>query len=201
MSRIGILGGTFNPIHNGHIRLAKYCKTEMKLDKVLLIPDNTPPHKSDRELASGSDRFKMCVLACKALDWLEVSEIELLREGKSYTYETLISLKEIYPSDELFLIVGADMFLTLHQWKNPSVIFNCASIIAVPRDLSDRETLLRFYQDTLRPMGAKAAVLPSSVMTVSSTFIRDNIGEYEKIKELIAPEVYEYITTNGLYRK
>ena len=201
MSRIGILGGTFNPIHNGHIRLAQYCKTEMNLDRVLLIPDNTPPHKSDKELASGDDRLQMCRLACKGIDWLEVSNIELLREGKSYTYETLVSLKEIYPNDELFLIVGADMFLTLHQWKNPSVIFNCASIIAVPRDSSDRDVLLGFYEETLKPMGSNATVLPSPVMTVSSTFIRENICEYKIIKELIAPEVYEYITSNGLYRK
>lgn len=201
MSRIGILGGTFNPVHNGHIRLASSCKEEMKLDRVILIPDNTPPHKSDRELALGRHRFRMCQLASDGYDWLEVSDIELRREGKSYTFETLNSLKEIYPDDDLFLIVGADMFLTLHQWKNPLDIFSCASIIAVPRDETDTETLLGFYEDKLLPMGAKATVLPHSVMTVSSTFIRENICEYEKIKELIAPAVYTYIQSNCLYRK
>lgn len=201
MSKIGIFGGTFNPVHRGHILLTEYCFKEAKLDKVLLIPDNTPPHKSSSDLASGVDRLEMCRLAAQGKPWLEVSDIELKRKGKSYTFETLISLKELYPEDELFLIIGADMFLTLHQWKNPFVIFECASLIAVPRDSSDNRLLNRFYEETLRPMGARALILPHAVMTVSSTFIRDNIHTPEKVKPLLPAAVYEYILQNELYRK
>ena len=201
MSRIGVFGGTFNPIHNGHVLLCEYCKRELSLDKVLLIPDNTPPHKISPDLASGSDRLQMCRLASKELPWLEVSDIELKREGKSYTYETLASLKELYPSDELFLITGADMFLTLHQWKNPEIIFNCASLIAVPRDSSDKEKLAEFYHQVIEPMGARAYILPEPVMEVSSTFIRDHIGNKAALEALLSPAVYEYICKRGLYQR
>lgn len=201
MSKIGVFGGTFNPIHQGHILLTEYCKKEASLDKVLLIPDNTPPHKSDKDLASGGDRLKMCQLAAQGKTWLKVSSVELEREGKSYTYETLLSLKELYLDDELFLITGADMFLTLHEWKNPTVIFECASLIAVPRDLSDKEKLQSFYEETLKPMGARALILPQPVMEVSSTYIRENIHDDKKVKPLLSPAVYEYICENELYRK
>ena len=201
MSRIGIFGGTFNPIHNGHVLLCEYCKRELLLDKVLLIPDNTPPHKISPDLAGGSDRLQMCRLAAKQFPWLEVSDIELKREGKSYTYETLLSLKELYPSDELFLITGADMFLTLHEWKSPETIFRCASLIAVPRDSSDKEKLTDYYHQVIEPMGARATVLDEPVMEVSSTFIRSHIGDSEALSSLLPTQVYDYICQKGLYRK
>lgn len=200
MSRIGVFGGTFNPIHNGHVLLCEYCKRELSLDKVLLIPDHTPPHKLSPDLASGSDRLQMCRLASKEYPWLEVSDIELNREGKSYTYETLISLKELYSSDELFLITGADMFLTLHQWKNPEVIFKCASLIAVPRDSSDQDKLENYYHQTIEPMGARAFILPEPVMSVSSTFVRKNIDNKAAVEDLLSPQVYEFILDHNLYR-
>ena len=119
MRKTGIFGGTFNPIHLGHVRLGQMVLNDLKLDRIIYIPDNTPPHKSDKDLASGSDRLKMIELALKDCDNLEASDIELRREGKSYTYQTLLELKKMYPGDELFLITGADMFLTLDRWKEP----------------------------------------------------------------------------------
>ena len=201
MSKIGIIGGTFNPIHNGHTLLALYCKEKLNLDKVIFIPTYTPPHKSDKDLASEEHRLNMCNIAVKNYVDFSVSDIEIKRKGKSYTYETLTSLKEIYPDDTLYFITGADMFLTLEKWKNPVIIFDKAIIAAVPRNSSDFETLNSHYQTILRPLGATACILEEPVLSVSSTFIRENIENYDLIKSLIDRNVYEYIAKNNLYRE
>ncbi len=199
--RIGIFGGTFNPIHNGHIELAQYCRRELGLDKIIIMPTFTPPHKLSPDLASSEHRLKMCEIATAELDGFEVSDLEVVRGGKSYTFETLISLKEIYPNDELFFITGADMFLTLAAWKNPELIFTLATIVTIPRDSDGLSELDRYYTSTLMPMGAKAAILANPVTQVSSTFIRDNVGEPKRVESLINPRVYSYIINNNLYRK
>ena len=201
MSKIGVFGGTFNPIHNGHVSLGVYCKDELSLDKLMLIPTYTPPHKSSNELAEEEHRVNMCKLATEQYGYFEVSDIEIERKGKSYTYETLKSLKEIYTEDELYLIVGADMFLTLDKWKNPQSIFKNATIVAVPRNDDDKNDLVYYYDSTIKKLGAKAIVLENPVVQVSSTYIRENIDNYQLIKSLIDSNVYEYIVKNKLYRK
>lgn len=200
MSKIGIFGGTFNPIHNGHILLAKYCREEIELDKVLLIPTYSPPHKASVDLAGETDRFNMCKIVCENLEGFEVSDIEIKRKGKSYSYQTLTSLKEIYQNDDLYFMMGADMFLSLDKWKNPEIIFQKASIIAAPRDASSVKELECYYKCVIAPMGAKAHILQNSVMQVSSTYVRENIENYNIVKDLIDSRVYDYITANNLYR-
>lgn len=202
MSKIGIFGGTFNPIHLGHIRLGQLVLDEIKLDKILYIPDNTPPHKSDKDLACGEDRLNMIDISLKDYDNMESSDIELNREGKSYTFETLLELKNLYPNDELYLITGADMFLTLDKWKEPETIFKTANIIGVPRVKSDFEKMEEYAENVIKPMGAKDFMLSQTVFdTASSTYVRENIDDYQKIKDMITPEVYRYIKEKGLYRK
>ena len=202
MSKIGIFGGTFNPIHLGHIRLGQLVLDEIKLDKILYIPDNTPPHKSDRNLVCGEDRLNMINISLKDYDNMESSDIELNREGKSYTFETLLELKKLYPNDELYLITGADMFLTLDKWREPETIFKTANIIGVPRVKSDFEKMNEYAENVIKPMGAKVFMLSQTVFdTASSTYVRENIEDYQKIKDMITPEVYRYITEKGLYRK
>lgn len=199
--RIGIFGGTFNPIHKGHILLTEYCKTSANLDKIMLIPTYTPPHKVCSSLANEKHRLNMCSIACSQLGDYTVSDIEIQRKGKSYTCDTLTSLKELYPQDELFLIMGADMFLTLDKWRNPEIIFEKAKIITVPRDESDYNVLCDFYRKTLKPMNAEALILKNPVLSVSSTYIRENIDNFEQIESLIDKNVYDYIVKNNLYRK
>ena len=202
MRNTGIFGGTFNPIHLGHVRLGQMVLNDLKLDRIIYIPDNTPPHKSDKDLASGSDRLKMIELALKDCGNMEASDIELRREGKSYTYQTLLELKKMYPGDELFLITGADMFLTLDRWKEPGIIFENAGIIGVPRVGSDYDRMEKYASDVIIPMGARVFMLSHTVFdAASSTFVRDNIDDYHKIADMISPEVYGYITENNLYRK
>lgn len=201
--KIGILGGTFNPIHNGHLELAKYCQTVLSLDKVIFIPTYTPPHKASTELADCLHRLNMCTLALKGIDSFEVSDIEIKRKGKSYSYQTLTSLKEIYPNDTLYFIMGADMFLTLANWKNPKIIFQKSIIVTIPRSESNKYDLQKYYDTVLKSLGAKAEILDESVTQVSSTFIRENIsqGTCSKIINLIDKNVFEYIKKYNIYRK
>lgn len=201
MKRIGILGGTFNPIHKGHILLAQYVKSELELDRVILIPTYTPPHKLSPDLADEEHRLNMCRLATIELEGFEVSDVEIKRKGKSYSYQTLSSLKELYPDDELVFITGADMFLTLDKWKNPDIIFRKASIAAIPRDNSDSEKLRAYYREVISKMGAKVYILPQPVMQVSSSFVRENIKNSMIIQKLLDKNVYDYIVKNNLYRK
>ena len=114
--RIGVYGGSFNPIHTGHIRLAQSYLEALSLDKILVIPANIPPHKRARQLLPGETRLELCRLACLDDPRLEVSDIELQREGSSYTVDTLRALKVLYPGAELHLIVGSDMFMTMETW-------------------------------------------------------------------------------------
>lgn len=199
--KTGVFGGTFNPVHKGHIMLAEYCMDSVGLDRIIMIPTAVPPHKISNNLASENDRLNMCKLACRGKENFFVSDIEIKRQGKSYTYETLTQLKEIYPDDHLYTIMGADMFLTLNRWKNPEIIFEKSSIITIPRDEEDKHELENFYNKVLKAMGASSVILPNPVMSVSSTFIRENLDNFNLISDMLDKGVYDYIIKNNLYRK
>lgn len=199
--KTGVFGGTFNPVHKGHIMLAEYCMDSVGLDRIIMIPTAVPPHKISNNLASENDRLNMCKLACRGKENFFVSDIEIKRQGKSYTYETLTQLKEIYPDDHLYTIMGADMFLTLDRWKNPEIIFEKSSIITIPRDEENKHELENFYNKVLKAMGASSVILPNPVMSVSSTFIRDNLDNFNLISDMLDKGVYDYIIKNNLYRK
>lgn len=199
--KTGVFGGTFNPVHKGHIMLAEYCMDSVGLDRIIMIPTAVPPHKISNNLASENDRLNMCKLACRGKENFFVSDIEIKRQGKSYTYETLTQLKEIYPDDHLYTIMGADMFLTLDRWKNPEIIFEKSSIITIPRDEENKLELENFYNKVLKAMGASSVILPNPVMSVSSTFIRENLNNFNLISDMLDKGVYDYIIKNNLYRK
>lgn len=199
--KTGVFGGTFNPVHKGHIMLAEYCMDSVGLDRIIMIPTAVPPHKISDNLASENDRLNMCKLACRGKENFFVSDIEIKRQGKSYTYETLTQLKEIYPDDHLYTIMGADMFLTLNRWKNPEIIFEKSSIITIPRDEENKLELENFYNKVLKAMGASSVILPNPVMSVSSTFIRENLDNFNLISDMLDKGVYDYIIKNNLYRK
>ena len=132
--KIGIYGGTFNPIHTGHIHAAKQAMEILKLDKLLMIPDRIAPHK---EIPSGSptpqQRLEMLRLAVEGVPGIEVSDMELKREGKSYTYLTVEALRDEYPDAELYLLMGTDMFLSFHTWMNPERITAQATLAIMYR--------------------------------------------------------------------
>lgn len=196
--KIAMLGGTFNPIHNAHVKLALEFSEKMGLDKVLMVPTAIPPHKEMKDFVPAQERFFMTKLVCDMYEKLEPCDLELKREGKSYTADTLKAIREIYPQAQIYLIVGADMFLSLETWRNPQEIFSLAKILSAPRQDSDYEPMKR-HQKLLEELGAESYVLEKSIFTVSSTEIREKIKAGEDVSNLIPEKIYSYIKEKGLY--
>lgn len=196
--KIGMFGGSFNPIHIGHIQLANAFTENLALDKLLIIPTCVSPHKISNNMASAEQRLEMCRIAFKNNPNFEVSDIEIQRGGTSYTYLTIQKISEIYKNDELFLITGADMFMSIHTWKHPEIIFSLAVICTVPRNNDNIENLEK-QSEYLKTLGAKTKLLDINVITVSSTEIRGKIKNGESTDGLIPIEVREYINKNGLF--
>ncbi|HAH79571.1 MAG TPA: nicotinate (nicotinamide) nucleotide adenylyltransferase, partial [Ruminococcaceae bacterium] len=182
MRKIAILGGTFNPIHNGHLHLAGCFAKLLGVQKVLLIPTYLPPHKSAPDLAPARHRLAMCRAAAGGI--FEASDIEIRRRGPSYTSDTLRELKALYPDAELYLITGEDMFLTLTQWHEPETIFSLATVCAAPRSAAGLGRLLKYAQD-LRRMGARTRVENIEYLPVSSTMVRRAVREGKSIARLV----------------
>ena len=196
--KIAMFGGSFNPIHNAHINLAAAFIKKLKLDRLLLVPAADPPHKSSSEMVSAEDRLNMCKLAAENNKKIEVSDIEIQREGKSYTVDTLRQLKEQYPDSELYLIMGADMFMTLNQWKNPEEIFKLASVCTVPRN-EDDVAALTLKEEQYREMGANTVILDLKKSSISSTKVRDLVFNDEIFSKYVDPKVENYIYAHYLY--
>lgn len=198
MEKIGILGGTFNPIHLGHIAVIKAAKEQLKLDKVLLIPTFQPPHKRAVHLAYSEDRLAMCRLAVRDLPYAQVSDLEIQREGKSYTYETLSLLKKEKPNAKFYFLMGSDMFLTLQNWKHSNEIARMAVACCVAREEQKKDILLA-QQEKLSHQGFCCRILETTPFPVSSTEIRINIKKFNNLLHYVPKSVLEYIYTRGLY--
>jgi len=182
--RTGIFGGTFNPIHNGHIKLARAYRSELELDRMLVIPTRIPPHKVSTELADGKDRLQMCRLAFAGQPEFEVSDIELCRTEPSYTVDTLEALHARWPEDELFLLTGSDMFLTL---------------MCVGEREPNLFGRLQTYGRYLESLGARCRVIDIDPVQVSSTAVRERIHLGLPIDRLVPPAVAAYIAERQLY--
>ena len=200
--KIGIYGGTFNPIHRGHLTAAQAVKDALALDKLLLMVDGIPPHKQLPELsADNADRLAMAELATAELGkWAEASDIELRRQGKSYTSDTLRELKEQYPEDELWLIMGSDMFLSLHTWHEPEVIMSLAGIAASSRLEENEDAAFAAQKKRLeQEFGARIVTFCNPhVIEVSSTQVREALAKGEG-QQYLSDAVYGYIARKQLY--
>lgn len=200
MKKIAILGGSFNPIHKGHINLALEYNKIFNFDKVLIIPTNIPPHKDLDGNISNQDRFNMCLLACKYNNLLEVSDVEFRLKDVSYTINTINKLKEIYNDSEFYLIIGSDMLKIFHKWYNYQEILRKSTVLCGSRYENDIEDLLEYKKQYLGD-NSNVVISKINVIEVSSTEIRENI--YKKpnlVKTVICNEVYDYIINNNLYK-
>ena len=197
--KIGVFGGTFNPIHNGHIKLLKLYYKELGLDKIIVIPTNIPPHKAAENVADSIDRLNMLNLAFCEFPYVEISDIELKMSGKSYTVNTLTELKKLYPEDELYLIVGGDMFLCFETWKDYEKILSMCTLCSAPREIGEY-TALKECQKKLDPNKSSTILLDSEVLVLSSSEIREKIKTNSDLDKLIPQKVLEYINQKGLYK-
>ena len=203
--KIGVYGGTFNPPHLGHVTAARAVFELLKLDLLLLVPDGQPPHKM---LPPGSptpeQRLEMTRLAGEQLglgERVRTLDLELKREGRSYTAETLRQLHQQYPEDELWLLMGTDMFLTLQAWREPGEILSLAGIAAFGRTEEDTEELFSVQRDYLYRTYPQARIFTLTipgVVDVSSTELRTMLARDEG-GNLLPPAVYGYILREGLY--
>ena len=198
--KIGVLGGTFNPIHNSHIYLAEQYARQLGLDRIIIVPAHTPPHKEAENLASGEDRYNMCCLAIGGLPQFQVSRFELEQQGKSYTHKTLRHILGEHPGSELFLITGADMFLTVQDWRLPAEIFQMATICAGAREAGE-QAALETHKQALEAQGARCVLISLEAKPLSSTQVREMIAAGESPEGLLHPEVWSYITERGLYSR
>lgn len=199
MERIGIYGGTFNPPHLGHMRAAEFAIEALQLKKLLLIPDRIAPHKQiPGNTALPLQRFEMLHLASQHLPCCEVSELELNREGPSYTWQTMLQLRKIYPREELVLLMGTDMFLSFLSWKQPQTILSCASLAVLYRGNPGERKQVEEQKLRLERQGHRVYLLENPVVEISSTQLRRLLA-FNCAGDFLSPDVEEYIRTYGLY--
>jgi len=194
--RLGILGGTFNPPHYGHLALAKAARDEFALDRVLLMVAADPPHKP--VLMPAAPRLQMAKIAAEGVEGIEASDIEISRGGKSYTVETLRTLKSLYPDAELFLIVGEDMLKDLPYWREAENIFKLANIIGMERPGTSGNA-----QETAQMLrerfGACVFVTEYAGPDLSSTDIRENMAQGLPVEGMLSEALEQHIYENGYY--
>ena len=205
MKKIGIFGGTFNPIHNTHVEMAKAALKEGGLDEVWVMPAKVPPHKLGMKIVADSYRFEMVKLALTREKNLLPSDYELVRDRVSYTSDTLISLKEDYPDDEFTLIIGGDSVLYLEDWHEPQIIFDNADILYISRIGSESGKCLSHIDNVLKKRftNVRMKEIRFSATSVSSTEIRKLISEGIKDASLLGidEKVMDYILSNNLYKE
>lgn len=201
MSKIGILGGTFNPIHIGHIKLAEAAYEALKLDKILIMPTGISYLKASQEILPGETRAEIVKLSIDKYSFLEYSDIEVKREGNTYTYETLLELKKIYPSDELYFIIGADTLYSMEKWKNPETIFENCNIAAMIRDNYSYEEMILKISELSDKYKASITLLNAPKFDISSSEIRKLFeeGDFYEAEKYLVPEAFDYILANNLY--
>lgn len=198
--KIGLFGGSFDPIHEGHLSLVHAASDALGLDRVILMPTGMPPHKVKASASSDADRLAMCRLAVQDDPLIEVSDYEIRQGGASFTIDTLTWLKEQSPDDTFYLLMGADMFLTLLSWKQFEDIVELAVLCTVPRDDEPLDKL-QAYAKTYETLGADCRVLPMALRRISSTQIRQCAEEGRSLEGLVPHAVAMYIVENGLYRE
>ena len=197
--RIGIYGGSFNPVHLGHKHLADTMCEKLNLDKCIIMPAFVSPFKADKKSSvTAADRFRMCELAFSEDNYV-VSDLEIAKGETSYTVNTLTALKEQYPDDELFLIIGSDMLLSFDRWYRWQDILKKCTLCAVSRcDDDPLQELEDFAEMHLRQEG-NVLILPFSPLVVSSTLLREKIRNGEDTNEFLHPDVQKYIQEHKLY--
>lgn len=197
--KIGIFGGTFDPIHNGHMALVKTARDQLFLDKVLFIPNKVQPFKAGKKPASVSHRLNMLKLATEDFEKREISTFEIEREGLSYTYYTLEHVKEIYDTGEIYFILGIDSFLGIEKWWNSEKLLSACTFVIGARPGYDEKNFGEFTDYISLKYGTGIIVLNNKLFDISSSEIRLRLATMADTKDLLPKKVAEYIYSNNLY--
>ena len=196
--RIGIMGGTFDPIHMGHLITAEMVRTDAHLDEILFIPSARPPHKDGARAASAEDRLIMTERAVQDNPYFSVSDIELRRDGPSYTVDTIAELRADLGEAEIFFITGADAMNDLYRWHEPELLLRSCRFIVATRQGAPLDELLIAEKFTAEER-SHIQVLPTPHLEISSTVIRARVRAGLSIRHLVPRTVEEYIRERGLY--
>lgn len=199
--KIGIMGGTFSPIHNGHLMLAQWAADLCQLNRVFFIPTGCSYLKQNMDIPSGEIRLEMVKRAIQDNPLFEASDIEILRQGNTYTYETLLQLKAMYPHAELYFIIGADCLFSMENWVKAQEIFSNCHIIAAGRDGVSDQSLLKQKQYFSDVYKAQIHLLDFPEIALSSTQIRERVQDSKSIKYMVPDSVETYIIQHSLYKK
>ena len=190
MQRIGLVGGTFDPVHNGHLLLALFAHEAICLDEIVFVPSADPPHK-DGTRASADARLAMVECAIEGIDHFSASRIELDRAGKSYTVETLRQLRAVRPDGDFYLIIGADNVAQMSTWHDPVGILDLCTVVAGSRLVAE---------DRVDPaLAARMLFIDTPLIELSSTLIRQRLHDGLPVRAMIPEKVERYIREKGLY--
>lgn len=198
--KIGIMGGTFNPIHIGHLILGQTALEQFQLDKVLFMPTKNPPHKSCDHILDDAVRAEMVGIAIKGNPNFELSTFEMDRVGITYTADTLFQLTKQNPDEEYYFIVGADSLFYIDRWKDPVTIFKLSKLLAAVRGQKSNKEMLQKIAELNETFYASVDLLNSPNIDISSTEIRERAKNGMDIQYYVTPNVAKYIQKNNLYR-
>lgn len=199
MKKYGIFGGSFNPIHYGHLMICEYIKEEMGLDKVIFIPTGNPPHKDLG--VSAEDRYEMVRLAISPNPDFEISDIETTRVKLSYTVDTIRELKEIYKEEKLYFLIGLDSLFQLKTWKKIGDLSQeIEFVVALRPGYIDKEEINNEIEFLRENFGTKINLIKTPLYEISSTDLRDRIHEGKSLRYLIPKKVLDYIEESGFYK-
>lgn len=198
--RIGILGGTFDPIHNGHLIMGEYARISAKLDKVIFIPSGTHPFKDNKKITSANKRCKMIKLAIKSNPYFEISTIEIERTGINYTIDTIKYFKEQYKGDEIYFIIGSDILFEIEKWNKFEELIQLCTFILFYRIDKEEKTDKKIHELKIA-YNMNVKKVDSPIFPISSTEIRERAEQNISIKYLVEESVEKYIFENNIYRK
>lgn len=199
--KVGILGGTFDPIHTGHLILAEAAFESVGLDYVLIMPNGNPPHKPGQVHASMGQRTYMAELACEGNDHFKVSDFEKTPQDYHYTYETLEFLVRKHPDIDYYFILGADSLVLFHTWMEPARICKCCRILAATRDRMETEELRGHMERLEKDLGAVIEPLETPNIDISSNMLRERVQKGKSIRYYVPEKVEAYIREQNLYRE
>jgi nicotinate-nucleotide adenylyltransferase len=200
MKKVGIMGGTFNPIHHGHLFLAENAYEQIGLDEVLFMPSKHPPHKVIAGQVTDQQRTDMLSLAIQDNPHFKLSTIELEREGWTFTSDTLTIMTKETPDIEYYFIVGADSLFMMQQWREPQIIFDLCTVVVANRDNTDIKQLQEHAEYLKHLYRAKILLLDMPTIQISSANIRERVAEDKTIRYYLPDAVIEYMQNNRLYR-
>jgi len=205
MNKIGVFGGTFNPVHKGHEIIATEFYNKFNLDKLLIIPSSIPPHKPSDLNISSQNRLEMCGICFdKYINLynynIEISDIETKKDGVSYSFDTVKTLREIYSDDLIYFLVGSDMFLYLEYWRRYKELLEMCVFVVAYRNNTDITEVLELRDDLIN-QGYKIELLENTAFEISSTELREKIknGDFYNLRNYLSPEVLDYIKERKIY--